>query len=174
MRTLMLAAPVAAVVAAPAVAQTPGWKTWSYADSGFQIDGPGQPQTQAQAVQNGDSSLAMNVVVFRAENVAYIVTATNVSSIPDAKTADPEQMVESIKQGALQDQTLLAETKEAYPGLATRDFSVGSDGKRIRMRAVYSYPFAYSIMVATDDAHAASLTDASAQRFYKSFKILKR
>lgn len=178
MRPFMLAASVAvAVIAAPAVAQAPAlsWKTWTYAADGYQIDGPGQPQTQSQSVDNGNgASLPMNVVYFVGDGAAYLITATNVSSVPDAKTADPQAMVDSIKQGALQGQTLIAESNATYPGLATRDFSVGSNGKRIRMRAVYAYPFAYSVMVATDDAHAGALNDANAEKFFRSFKVLKR
>ncbi|HYE42078.1 MAG TPA: hypothetical protein VEA15_01690 [Caulobacteraceae bacterium] len=170
MRPAIVAFAAAAVLAPAAIAvAAEAWSVQTFRSAGFSIEAPTQLTAQPAAqVEGAGTMLAFSGTL---DGLAYVATSTNVANLPGIREAAPADVAQAVMDGALEGNTLVSQRPSPYPAGAARDFIVRSpDGKMLRNRVVFHYPWVYSIMVGVQAGNAAALDSPAADRYLNSIK----
>lgn len=170
MRPILVAFVAAALLAPAAIAvAAEAWTVQTFRSAGFSIEAPTTLAPEAPTpIEGGGVMLAF---AGAEGGLAYVATSTNVANAPGIRDMAPGDVAHAVMEGALEGNTLVSQRASPYPAGAARDFILRApDGKLLRNRVVFHYPWVYSIMVGARPDNAAALESPAANRFLGSIK----
>ena len=170
MRTVLVPIAALALVAAPAVAQTPAWSTYADPALGFSVLFPGQPAASEKDLPVGDQTVKMTSVTAADDQGVYMVAVVDYGVAPESSKAALDGavsgMVSSVD-GQLVSQQAITVGGQPAREVVIRSTSTGSE-LLLKVRAVSSGTKLYEAL-----AGGAGPTGApDADRFLASFTLL--
>lgn len=159
---------LALVLAASAAAQTTGWKTYTYADDGFSVSFPSDPQVSSQDVPVATTSYKLKTYLVDVGQSGMMIGICQFGSLVAGK--NPDDLLQGGKNGALQETKthLVSEKKITLGSAPGLEFDAENESLHAKVRIYLAGTTLYEVI----EAYPLGAPFEHASDFLESFRIL--